>query len=284
MKFLRRRRALALVLVAMACLSAPHPAVAQQHATYLGMDRNDYPGDADMQTLRKTFAFTGYWLNIPPGAERNTWTGKRQQLQAAGYGFLLLFNGREYKELKASGDAAGVGARDAARAVKAAASDGFPKRAILFLDQEQGGRMLPEQRAYIHAWVDSVIKAGYRAGMYCSGIPFRESSKTSVVTAVDIRENAGGREIEFFIANDQCGPSSGCVFPGAPPNPVQSGVPFARVWQYAQSPRRPEMTAACRKTYAPDGNCYPPGLPVTSGLHIDVDSADSPDPSQGRVP
>ena len=44
--------------------------------TFLGMDRNDYPGDANMQLLRKTFAFTGYWLNNPPGANRNTWARK----------------------------------------------------------------------------------------------------------------------------------------------------------------------------------------------------------------
>ncbi len=81
--------------------------------TYLGLDRNDYPGDANMQTLRGTFAFTGYWLNNPPGANRNSWQGKRKPLQAMGYGFLLLFNGREYKQLKASGNAARVGTNDA---------------------------------------------------------------------------------------------------------------------------------------------------------------------------
>ena len=137
-----------------------------------------------------------------------------------GYGFLLLFNGREYKDLKASGDAAGVGSRDAAAAVRAAASEGFPKRAIIFLDQEQGGRMLPEQRAYIHAWIDGVVKGGYGVGVYCSGIAFRESSKVSVVTANDIREHAGGRDIHFFVSNDQCGPAPGCVFPTAPPVPT----------------------------------------------------------------
>jgi glycoside hydrolase-like protein len=254
-----------------------------QPKTYLGFDRNGYPGDAAMQSLRKTFAFTGYWLNNPPGADRNTWKGKRAQLHAMGYGFLLLFNGREYNELKASGDATGVGVRDAAAAGQSATADGFPKHAILFLDQEQGGRMLPEQRAYIHAWVDGVVKGGYRAGVYCSGIPFRESNKVSVVTANDIRDNASGREIQFFISNDQCGPSPGCVFPGAPPSPAASGVSFAEVWQYAQSPRRPELTAACHRTYAPDGNCYPPGVPSSSGLHVDVESADSPDPSSGRA-
>jgi hypothetical protein len=262
--------------------AATHGSVAQQHPTYLGVDRNDYPGDANMQVLRKTFAFTGYWLNNPPGADRNTWAGNRARLQAMGFGFLLLFDGREYKELEAPRDAADFGFRDAAAAVKAATTEGFPKNAILFLDQEQGGRMLPEQRAYIHAWIDGVVKGGYRAGVYCSGIPYRESSKVSVMTANDIRDHAGGREIHFFISNDHCGPAPGCVFPSARPNPDASGVPFAEVWQYAQSPRRPDMTAACQKTYAPDGNCYPPGIAPSSRLHIDVSVADAADPSHAR--
>jgi hypothetical protein len=256
--------------------------MAQQHTTFLGIDRNDYPGDANMQVLRKTFVFTGYWLNNPPGAARNTWAGKRTSVQAMGFGFLLLFNGREYLNLKSSGDAAGMGSRDASAAVQAASSEGFPRPAIIFLDQEQGGRMLPEQRAYIHAWIDGVVKAGYGAGVYCSGIAFRESSNISVVTANDIRDNAGSRQVHFFVSNDRCGPAPGCVFPSTPLAPAKGGVSFAEVWQYAQSPRRPEMTAACRQTYAPDNNCYPPGVAPSSGLHIDVDSSDLADPSHGR--
>jgi hypothetical protein len=257
-----------------------HSAMAQ--ATFLGMDRNDYPGDANMQALKKTFAFAGYWLNNPPGAASNTWLGKRPALQKMGYGFLLLFNGRAYRELKTSGDAVEIGKRDAETALRAAQREGFPKHAILFLDQEQGGRMLPEQRAYIHAFVDGVARGGYRAGIYCSGIPYRESGSTTIVTADDIREHAEGREIAFFISNDHCGPSQGCVFPASPPKPSTSGVSFASVWQYAQSPRRPEMTASCRKTYAPDGSCYPPGF-AASGLYVDVESANSPDPSAART-
>ena len=247
------------------------------------MDRNDYPGDANMAALRKTFAFTGYWLNNPPGATNNTWQGKRKVIQAMGYGFLLLFDGRDYRQLKASGDAAQVGSSDAAAAVKAAAHDGFPRGSILFLDQEQGGRMLDEQRAYIHAWVDGVVRGGYRAGIYCSGIPFREPNGVAVATANDIRDHAGGREIHFFVSNDQCGPSPGCIFPKRPPRPDGSGVPFADAWQFAQSPRRSDMTAACRQTYAPDGNCYPPAMPASSGMHVDVDTANSPDPSHARA-
>ena len=256
---------------------------AAQQATFLGMDRNGYPGDANMQALKKTFAFTGYWLNNPPGATSNTWAGKRAALQQMGFGFLLLFDGREYAQLKASGDAAGAGVRDAQAAVQVAERDGFPKKAIIFLDQEQGGRMLPEQRAYIHAWADTVMRAGFRAGVYCSGIPFRESRTVAVTTAKDIHENSGGREIHFFVSNDQCRPSPGCVFPKPAPNPAESGIEFADAWQYAQSPRRPELTAACRKTYAADNNCYPSGAPPSSDLYIDVDTAKSPDPSQART-
>lgn len=255
----------------------------EAQSTYLGMDRNDYPGSAAMKTLRSTFAFTGYWLNNPPGANRNDWHGSRLAMQKMGYGFLLLFNGREYAYLKASGHAAQVGIRDASAAVQAAQREGFPSRSVIFLDQEQGGRMLPEQLAYILAWADGVVRGGYRAGIYCSGIPFRESGSVSVVTANDIREHAEGRAIQFFISNDQCPPAPGCVFPKSPPAPRQSGVQFADAWQFAQSPRRPEMTSACRQTYAKDGSCYPPGMSPASGIHIDVDTANSADPSHART-
>ena len=79
------------------------------HAGYLGFDRNDYPGDSNLKILRQTFAYSGYWLNNPPGAKTNSWTGKRKTLQAAGFGFLVLFNGRTYAEIKLAGDAVRLG-------------------------------------------------------------------------------------------------------------------------------------------------------------------------------
>ena len=63
--------------------------------------------------------------------------------------------------------------------------------------------MLPEQKAYIYAWVDVVIAAGFRAGVYCSGIAAKESG-VSIVTADDIRQNAGGRKIAYWVTNDAC--------------------------------------------------------------------------------
>lgn len=248
--------------------------------TYLGFDRNIYPGDSALQTLRQNFSFSGYWLNTPPNETSNTWEGKRETLTANGFGFLVLFNGRLERQLKAPAIPGTLGKNDAAAAVRAAQKEEFPAGTVIFLDQEEGGRMLPEQRAYVYGWVDAVNASGYRAGVYCSGIPAKEKGKTTIITANDLRDNADQRKIVFFIYNDACPPSPGCAFPGNPPPPQESGVPFASVWQFAQSPRRRELTAACPSNYHADGNCYAPQS--TDGLNIDLDAADSPDPSSGR--
>lgn len=139
--------------------------------------------------------------------------------------------------------------------------------------------MLPEQNAYIDAWVDGVIAGGFRAGIYCSGIAAKDDG--NVVTAEDIRQNAGGREIAYWAINDACPPAPGCAFPANPPNPAQSGVRFAEVWQFAQSPQRKDVAGRC-PNYSRDGSCFPPRIPAGSGLYVDVNSASSPDPSHGR--
>lgn len=244
---------------------------------YLGFDRNQYPGDENLATLRQTFSFTGYWLNNPPGENTNSWVGKRQVLQSAGFGFAVLFNGKLYKALKHG--ATELGKSDGKVAAASAKRDGFPARTIIFLDIEEGGRMLPEQKAYIYAWVDAVTAAGFRAGVYCSGIPAKDG-KEMIVTAEDIRENAQKRDITYWVTSDVCPPSPGCGFSAV--SPSKSGLNFVDIWQFAQSPRRKDFAAQCRN-YNPDGNCYPPGVNPASRLHVDVNTANSLDPSNGRT-
>jgi len=256
-------------------------AVLQSQAqTYLGFDRNEYPGDGNLKTLRQTFSYTGYWLNNPPGEKSNSWAGHRDVVESAGFGFLVLFNGRLYAELKSETNAKRLGASDARRAVASALREGFPRNTIIFLDQEQGGLMLPEQKAYIYAWVDGITTAGFSAGIYCSGQPSPDENKA--VTALDIQQNAGSRRITYWAINDACPPSPGCGFAKNPPTPRESGVDFAEVWQFAQSPQRKDVAAHCTN-YSHDGNCYPPGTSASQGLHIDLNSATSADPSRGRA-
>jgi hypothetical protein len=281
---------LALWILALVLGSAGELAVAAQaqaaksekrQPSYVGFDRNDYPGDENLALLRQSFAFAGYWLNVPPGGASNSWAGKRETLRNAGFGFLVLFNGRLDAELKKSKDAADMGRSDAAAAIAAAKKEGFPAQTVIFLDVEEGGRMLPEQKAYIYAWVDDVNASGFRAGIYCSGIAAKEGGGVTVITAKDLQQNAGARSIVYWVANDACPPSPGCTLPKAPPHPSESGVAFANVWQTSQSPRRHDIAGGCRATYDRDDNCYSPGT-RDRHLFLDIDVAVTPDPSGGR--
>jgi hypothetical protein len=275
----------AIVLVASLALAGhlrvPASSSEDKKAAYLGFDRNIYPGDERIAGLRKTFSYTGYWLNVPPGASANTWEGKRAALRAAGFGFLVLFNGRLDAELKKAAASGDLARSDAVAAIADARREGFPAGTIIFLDQEEGGRMLPEQKAYINAWVDGVNSSAFRAGVYCSGVPVPESRGVTVVTADDIRQNSGVRRIAYWVANDACPPSPGCAFPKHVPSPAKSGVSFAEVWQFAQSPKRQDIAGGCKASYDRDGNCYAPGE-REHRLFVDLNSATSQDPSEGR--
>jgi Domain of unknown function (DUF1906) len=209
--------------------------------TYLGFDRNVYPGDESLAKLRETFSFAGYWLNNPPGEASNGWRGKRQLIEAHGFGFLVLFNGKRYAELRSPADPVILGKADAQAAAQAAHAEGFQKNTIIFLDIEEGGRLLPEQHAYLHAWIDELTAHGYRAGVYCSGITVVEPGGVKITSADDIRAHAEGRRITFWVSNDVCPPAPGCSFPRTPPLPALSGSSFAKVWQFAQSPRRKQF-------------------------------------------
>jgi hypothetical protein len=251
---------------------------------YRGFDRNDYPGDAIMAGLHNTFAFTGYWLNNPPGENANSWQGKRALLRQQGWGFLVLANGRLDAEIlkaqKHGTTPADLARKDAAIAIAAARSEDFPARTILFLDQEEGGILLDEQAAYLLAWTEAIAASDYRAGVYASGEPVPNGPGQTTTTIDDIRSRVKAmhlHEIAMFDAQDTCPPAPGCTVQAKPLS--TSGELDLTAWQYSQSPRRPELTKSCAKTYAADGNCYAPGFPTT---FLDMDLASSFDPSHGR--
>lgn len=250
---------------------------------YLGFDRDVYPGDAAFSTLRKTFAFTGYWLSPPPAEKTTTWVAKRDFLRNSGFGFLVLFRGRDSHEFKKESDGPAKGILDAQTAVAAAKKEGFPADTIIFLDVEEGGRLSAAYHAYLHSWADVLARSAYRAGVYCSGMPAKEAGGVTILTADDIRAHAGAREFVFFIYNDACPPSPGCSFPDTAPSPSASGVSYARAWQFAQSPRRKQFAANCPPGYHQNGNCYSPG-DTSYTWELDVDTASSADPSNGALP
>jgi len=271
---------IAAVLILFSCRASTQPTSQEQQAPrgYLGFDLNIFPGKDALPALRKTFSFSGYWLSPPPQGKTNNWLGQRELLRSQGFGFLLLYRGPLSRELKNEAAAAQRGTLDARNAASVAKSEGFPAQAIIFLDVEEGGRLPATYHSYVRAWTAELSRAGYRSGAYCSGMPVKEEPGATITTADDIRAHAPSADFVYFIFNDACPPSPGCTYPQNPPSPAVGGIPYASVWQYAQTPRRKEFTALCPPGYHTDGNCYAPGDTAHTWF-LDVDTASSSDPS-----
>jgi hypothetical protein len=270
-----------LILSAGVLLTRPDRSKTAPQAAYLGFDLNEYPGDDSLPVLRKTFSFAGYWLSPAPGEKQMSWLGKRALLQSQGFGFVVLFNGRQTRNLKSPADAKKKGVLDGETAAKRARQEGFSPGTIIFLDIEEGGRLSDAYRDYVNSWIDTLARANLRAGAYCSGVLLPDGPGRTITSAQDLQEHLAGRNLALWVFNDVCPPAPGCVFPQAPPTPAKSATPDAVVWQYAQSPRVKDRTAQCAATYAPDGNCYSPRDTGHKWL-LDADVAASPDPSAPR--
>jgi hypothetical protein len=279
-----RLSATALVLSLFATLICAGQQPSPASGSYIGFDSNDYPGDDALPALRRHLAFAGYWLTNPPGASQNSWKGRRETLLHAGFGFLVLANGKLEAEIgrakKRGTTPVVLGEKDAADAVAAIRREGFPLHTIIFLDQEEGGRLTADQSTYLLTWTEAVARSGYLPGVYASGQAVGDGPGKTITTVQDIRQQVASRhlhEVAVWVYQDACPPAKGCTL--QPPPLAASGTPDVAAWQYAQSPRRKEITAACGKTYAADGNCYAADEPK---LQIDLSAAGSSDPSHGR--
>ena len=248
--------------------------------SYVGFDRNAYPGDEALPLLRKSFSFASYWLSPPPGEKTNSWIGKHGVMQAQGFGFLLLFQGRTSGQLPYKKDSIEAGLADARAAAGAARREGFPEGSVIFLDVEEGGRFFDGYHAYLRSWAESLKKEKFHPGIYCSGIVVDEGEGSTIVSSDDIRAHIGIADIVYWVYNDACPPSPGCGVPQKPPPPAASGVAYTSVWQYVRSPREKKVARHCRG-YATDGNCYAP-RDARHKWFLDENVATTADPSAPR--
>ena len=245
--------------------------------SYIGFDRNDYPGDDALPMLRKSFSFSGYWLSPPPGSKTNGWVGKRGIFRRHGFGFLLLYQGPRPGRTRNTAIAEKAGRADARNAAESALREGFSTGSVIFVDLEDGGRLAKTMHAYLRAWARELDTRHFRPGVYCSGIPVDEGEGRTIVTADDIRAHIGSHELSYWVYNDACPPSPGCTIPHGLLTPSASGVSYASVWQFVRSPREEDTAARCAG-YAPDENCYA-AADAARRWHLDLDVALSADPS-----
>ena len=230
-------------------------------ASFLGFDRNDYPGDQNLPALRQTFSFAGYpRLN---DSSRRKFKQLERQAANSQLCWIRIPGAVQWQAL----------CRSEIR---------FPNDGARDIRRDSRGRRRPSRRISRATLLSSSIRSradacypsrkptsmpgsmGHRCrvsapGIYCSGIAAKKTTG-DIVTADDIRQNAAlARHCVLRYRRRNVPPHRDARFV-KPPNPVESGVSFADVWQFARSPRREVFHGEMSATYLADGNCYPPGV------------------------
>lgn len=136
---------------------------------FLGMDRSTYPSDAVMSEwfIQSPFFFTGFYLAPAPHHSNTGWMSKRSTLVNQGWGFTILYVGRQ------AGDGSLLnstqGRTDAQNAASLASQAGFGVNKVIFLDIETGGTLSSAFINYIKGWADEIWNHTiFNLGMYCS--------------------------------------------------------------------------------------------------------------------
>ncbi len=221
----------------------------------------------------KRLPSASYWLSPPPLEKTNTW---RRPARTITFARIRLFASVPRPSESRTQERSGSGRR---RELSTRATRLPPQRAKAFQRKRSFFSILKKAAAcprritlICTPGLEGLAEAGYRSGAYCSGIPIKEEPGVTITTADDIRAHAPSADFVYFVFNDVCPPSPGCTFPQNPPAPATSGIPYAALWQYAQSPRRMERTAHCAPGYHADGNCYAPG-DTAHAWFLDADTA-----------
>lgn len=231
---------------------------------FAGFDCGDYPGDSVMTAWagrESPYSFVCYYLDAPCHSRRGfiqPWSGHRQLLDQLGWGFVITYVGRQAIACGSAELSRATGLADGADAVAKTRAEGFPRRAIIFLDVEaiQTAAEIAPYIAYFKGWIAAVIDSEYRSGIYCTAAD-RMILAVASGEECAAKNPVGTDKSEFWIAFltpkfSIRSETSAC------------GVPYALIWQGCFSIRSEIHNGA--------------SIPV-----IDLDVATSPDPSAGRV-
>lgn len=216
---------------------------AYEKGRYVGFDTHTYPGTGVMRTWKKTpgshYSWVGYYLPSPCHADKS-WTGKRDTIQAMGWGVAVIYVGQQTwgktprtltpaqrdvvrQKSPCSQDlmSADEGRANADDATARAAAEGFPKGIVVFLDLERSEKVPSAMRDYYRAWVARMLVNG----KYTPGIYTHEHNAAQIFADVrDVFTAAGDTTTpRFWIAGGK-GFDEGRA-------PQDVGFVFAGMWQ-----------------------------------------------------
>jgi hypothetical protein len=210
---------------------------------HLGFDTHSYPGDRAMRRWKDAspYEWVGYYLPAAPCHASTSWAGKRETLEAMGWGIAVIYvgqqtwdglaappvaqaerrlarEGRACHKAFVTADRGGAEARDA---VERTAGEGFAPGTVVFLDIEHMDRTHARMLDYARAWVRGVLADGrYRPGIYVH----TRNARDIYEMVRDEYVRAGlAEEPPFWVAG------GGRFTPEK--RPQQVGHAFAAMWQ-----------------------------------------------------
>jgi Domain of unknown function (DUF1906) len=224
--------------------------------SFAGLDLEDYPGNYAMSWLSHNtdLRWTGFYLSPAPAENNTSWMINYRQLKDLGWGFAPIFAGQQEPGIPGSHIlTAKQGIFDAQLAVKLADQAGFPHGSVIFLDiQTTGDFLSPAFIDYYRAWIKEIFDNNFEPGVYCY---FKIADQ---IHSIDWR-------VLFWVFNLNkytCSNDKRISYPQ--PNPSNSNVAFASVWQLIDD---------CNISWNRG-----------SIIRVDLDSAATADPSHIKVP
>ncbi len=219
---------------------------------HAGMDRLTYPGDDVMTNLwnHTNLEWTGFYLAPAPSQHYKGWMSKFQFLNNLGWGFAPIYVGQQSQGPGSKVLTTSQGSTDANDAANLARQAGFLNRSVIYLDFEQWDLPLKQPaKDYFAAWSQGVFDAAFYPGLYCN------YHLAHLFDQVDFRPVTWVYRVNYPKKTYDHGPD---------PDPIDSGIFTASVWQLAQG---------CGLKYKDDND-------RTHVLqHVDFDTADTADPS-----
>ncbi len=211
---------------------------------HLGFDTHSYPGDRVMRAWKEgaPYEWVGYYLPAPCHQDAS-WSGKRESLEAMGWGTAVIYVGQQTWEgepppskaaMRAAAQRGGPicdrtllspsqGAAEGTDAIARTGAEGFPNGTVVFLDIEYMARTPASMRAYYRAWVRTLLEDGrYRPGIY---VHTRNAQRIYDDVAAEYARARVPGEPPFWVAG-------GRDFTTARA-PHEVGHGFAAIWQGA---------------------------------------------------
>jgi len=137
-----------------------------------GFDTASYPGDEVMDKwFGNPYVFTGYYLEAPCHNANSfkPWQGHMADLKQIGWGFVVVYVGRQATGCGSSMLSRAQGLSDAVDAIGKAQIDSMPNSTTLFLDIEVMPSVSPAMIDYMQGWIAGILHDGkYAPGIYAA--------------------------------------------------------------------------------------------------------------------